>query len=126
MATYKTDDNIQGNGWTKYQQLVLNELQRHETKQDAFQHELINLRVSQTKLEVELKNISEQLRTLLEELTSLEDSLTTKVSSLNKEREELSSDIKIIKWKIGAFATAVSAVVTLAAQFFIKFMLHDS
>lgn len=125
MATNKTDDNIQGNGWTKYQQLVLNELQRHESKQDAFQHELINLRMSQTKLEVELKNISEQLKTLLTEVSSLENSLTTKISTLNKEREELSSDLRLIKWKIGAFATTVSTAITLGAQFFIKFLLHN-
>lgn len=124
MATNRQSEVIPGNGWTKYQQLVLNELQRHESKQDAFQHELINLRMSQTKLEVELKNISDKLEKLLDEVSSLEESLSGKVAALNKEREELSSDIKLIKWKIGAFATTISTIITLAAQFFIKYVLH--
>lgn len=125
MPTNKQEEVIQSNGWTKYQQLVLNELQRHESKQDAFQNELINLRVSQTKLEVELRNISKQLDTVLSEIATIENSLTSKVSTLNKEREELSSDVKLIKWKISAFATTVSTAVSLGAQFFIKFLLHN-
>jgi predicted nuclease with TOPRIM domain len=125
MPTNKQEEVIQSNGWTKYQQLVLNELQRHESKQDAFQNELINLRVSQTKLEVELRNISKQLDTVLSEISTIENSLTSKVSTLNKEREELSSDVKLIKWKISAFATTISTAISLGAQFFIKFLLHN-
>jgi hypothetical protein len=125
MPTNKQEEAIQSNGWTKYQQLVLNELQRHESKQDAFQNELINLRVSQTKLEVELRNISKQLDTVLSEISTIENSLTSKVSTLNKEREELSSDVKLIKWKISAFATTISTAISLGAQFFIKFLLHN-
>lgn len=117
---------IQGNGWTKYQQLVLNELERHENKQEAFQEELISLRVAQTKLEVELKNTSELLRKLTTETTDAEETLTNKVSVLNKEREDLSADIKLVKWKIGAIASIFSTAITLSIQFLIKLFLHNN
>lgn len=124
MANNKTEDLINGNGWTRYQQLVLNELQRHENKLDSVQKDAVTTQISITKLETELKNISEHLKTLIIETTALESSLNSKITILNKEREELSSDMKMVKWKIGAWATGLSTVLTVGAQLVIKFLLQ--
>lgn len=124
MANNKTEDLINGNGWTRYQQLVLNELQRHENKLDSVQKDAVATQISITKLETELKNISEHLKTLIIETTALESSLNSKITILNKEREELSSDMKMVKWKIGAWATGLSTVLTVGAQLVIKFLLQ--
>lgn len=119
------NEEVQSNGWTKYQQLVLNELERHEEKLNMLQSEIITLRLSHTRLEMELKNISTHLDKLLLEVASVDTKLTTKISTLNTERENLSSDLKVIKLKIAGFAAGMSLVFTVLAQIAVKFFLHS-
>lgn len=121
----KQDEQIPGNGWTRYQQLVLNELQRHEDKLNTLEREIINLRMANTRLEMEIKGNTDTLSKVLAELNKIESKFTSKVEALDDEREKLSTDLGSLKWKFAAASTVVATIFTAVIQGVIKFFLHS-
>lgn len=121
----QNDYQFVGNGWTKYQQLVLNELQRHEEKLDGLEKEIISLKMSYTRLETELKNSNELLSRLLMELRSVDGDLKTRTASLNTEREKMANELSGLKWKLGALAGIAATIFSAVVQTAIKFFLHS-
>lgn len=109
--------------WIQYQQLVLNNLQRHEDKLNILEEEIINSRVVTTRLEMEIKSNTNELSKILEELKSIEKKFTEKILALDAAREKLNGEISSVKWKITAattvFATALTAVLQGVVKFFI-------
>lgn len=120
----KNDDIVNGNGWTRYQQLVLNELERHEEKLDILEKEIISLRLANARIEMEIKINTDALNKLLAKIETLETSLITKTNTLNQEREKMSSDLSLLKWKVGAAATLAATVFSGILQGVIKYFLH--
>lgn len=120
----KNEETFNGNGWTRYQQLVLNELERHEAKLDALEKEITNLKLSNARLEMELRQISETLKNLTAKIEGIDGNFQTKTGALNTEREKMASDLNILKWKLGAFATAAATVISVVLQTVVKFFLH--
>jgi chromosome segregation ATPase len=120
----KNDEVINGNGWIRYQQLVLSELERHEAKLNILETEIIAIRLTHVRLETELKNNTETLNKVLIELKTLEQSMSAKVSTLNTEREKMSSDLTLLKWKVAGAATFIATVFTVILQTVAKFFLQ--
>lgn len=121
----KQEDPIAGNGWTRYQQLVLNELQRHEDKLNILEKEIINIRVANTRLEMEIKSNTDTLDKVLTELKSIESKFTEKLSALDKEREKLNNEMVTVKWKLTAATTVMATIFSGVLQGLIKFFLHS-
>ena len=120
----RQEEQIQGNGWTKYQQLVLNELQRHEDKLNILEKELINLRVANSRLELEIKINTDTLAKVLTELKTIEGKFSDKVGVLDKEREKLTTEVNSVKWKLAAGVTVLATVFSAIVQAVVKFFLH--
>lgn len=120
----KNDEVVNGNGWTRYQQLVLNELERHEEKLNILEREIVSLRLAHARLEMEIKANTLELSKVLAELKSIDSNLTTKISTLNSEREKMNSDLSALKWKVAGVATFISMVLTAILQGAVKFFLH--
>lgn len=113
-----------GNGWTKYQLMVLTELKRLDQNQAALSHEITQLKILVNQLQYELRAQSSQMQQLIEQLKKSEDILQTKVTEIDNVTSDLLYDSKLLKWKIGAFGSAVSVVFGVAVQLAIKFFLH--
>jgi len=120
----KNEDLVNGNGWTRYQQLVLNELERHEQKLDILEKEIVSLRLANARLEMEIKGNTDALNKLLIKIEALEASLTSKTNTLNNEREKMSGDLSLLKWKVGAAATVGATIFSGLLQGVIKYFLH--
>lgn len=120
----KNEEAVNGNGWTHYQQLVLNELERHEEKLNILEKEIVSLRLAHARLEMEIKANTDSLSKVLAELKSIDSNLTTKISSLNSEREKMNGDLSLLKWKVAGAATFVSLVLTAIFQGAVKFFLQ--
>ena len=110
-------------GWQNYQELVLTELKRHESKYGELSNELTNLRLSNTRMEVEMKNISVQLHRLLNELNSLEDMFSDKVEDMSVDKQDMKDDLSAVKWKLSAFVACTGTILTFIANALIKFFL---
>lgn len=121
----KNDEQILANGWTRYQQLVLNELERHEAKLDILEKEIVNLKLLNQRLELELQGNTGKLSSIMAKLDSLEKKLDDKTDELDKQREEMNVEVKGLKWKIGTAAAVVASVFTATVQAVIKYLfLH--
>lgn len=120
----RNEESLNGNGWTRYQQLVLNELERHEQKLNILEKELVSMRLAQARLEMELKMSNDTLSKVLVQLDSIEENLTSKISNLNTEREKMNGEVSSLKWKLAGIATFVSMVLTAVLQGAVKFFLH--
>lgn len=120
----KNEEAVNGNGWTRYQQLVLNELERHEEKLNILEKEIVSLRLAHARLEMEIKANTDSLSKVLAELKTIDSNLTTKISSLNSEREKMNGDLSLLKWKVAGVATFVSMVLTAVFQGVVKFFLQ--
>lgn len=129
------DDNetfsTRGNGWTKYQQLVLSELKRHEMNQLSLQNELRSLQIAHAKYEVEMTRGIEETKKLSSKVDSLSDdiavriekmtsTLESKMEHLDDAREATTLDLSKVKWKIGTFATALGMIGTAIVEGIVK------
>ncbi len=111
-------------GWTTYQKLVLNELERHEAKIDILEKELIVQRLLVAKLEVALETCNETIAEMAESLKSLDSTMLAKTAALNSEREKMNQDIGGLKWKVGTIAAGAATLITAAIQIAAKFFLQ--
>jgi chromosome segregation ATPase len=109
------DTSFRGNGWTKYQQLVLSELKRHEAKQEQIQQQIVTVQINQGKIDVTLGTLQTELRRLSSLITTIEDDWVEKFDELDEARESTVLDVNKIKWKIGSWAAGFS--VAAAAVF---------
>lgn len=124
LRTERNDDIRDDSGWTRYQQLVLSELERHEQKLDLLEKEIVDLRLANQKLEHEIATNTSTVTKLLTKIESLEAHLSAKIEVLNQNREQVNSEVKLLKWKVGGAAGVIATVATVLFQLAVKYFLH--
>lgn len=97
--------------WTNYQKMVLSELERHEEKQDQLSRDLTDLRLLVANMAAVLNQNTESIKDLSNQIKHFEQRAATQ-----------STDITLLKYKIGVVASAISTALTLLVQIGMKWL----
>jgi len=123
-------NNYEGNGWSKYQIMVLQQLDDHNSVLQNLNKELIEIKQNIAVSETELKMWRAQTMLSLEKLTSEvddilydESGLSRKIQALektNEVEEKVSTKTKAVWAMIGAILTFLASLGTKIAELVIK------
>jgi septal ring factor EnvC (AmiA/AmiB activator) len=105
------------NGWTQYQQLVINELQRLSTTHTSSMEHLGKIDIMITRLESDVKQVTRDIVNIAADLSAHIKFTDTSLNTHEAESIEQRAELNKIKWKIGAFSAGLSAVVAWLAQY---------
>jgi len=113
-------NNYEGNGWSKYQIMVLQQLDDHNSVLQNLNKELIEIKQSNAVSETELKMWRAQTMLSIEKLTSDVDSilydesgLSRKIQALektNEVEEKVSTKTKAVWAMVGAILTFLASL----------------
>jgi septal ring factor EnvC (AmiA/AmiB activator) len=109
----RSEDQINSNGWTRYQNLVLSELERHDEQLNQLNKEIVETKMELTRLRSDIKSLEAQVGKLVDAI---------KISE--KENSNLHLNISKLNWKAGGLITVLSSVVSIAGTALIKMLLH--
>jgi predicted nucleic acid-binding Zn-ribbon protein len=99
--------------WTEYQQLVLNELQRHEAKLNAMAEEIVGLKLALARLEIELKGLNIQTVKASEQIKTID--LARETNNLN---------VRLLTYKLSFIVGSISGLFGILTQVAVKYFLH--
>ena len=120
------NSNLSGNsggdqgGWNQYQKLVISELERLNGRQDNFDKEIVDLKLMQSRVTLEITHLTGDLK-------DVSDSIKASVEDLKKTKEEIDKQklsLNTINLKLGMFCFVVSTAAAAAIEMVIKFALH--
>lgn len=134
MNIFQTDsfnpNEYHGNGWSKYQIMVLQQLEDHNRVLQNLNKEIVDIKqqmaVAETELEAWRKNADTKLDLLEEKMTHVlydDTGLTRKVSDIQKHfdvEEKASAKVKAVWALYGAVAVFVVNLVVKIAEVWIK------
>lgn len=104
-------DTLIPDSWTHYQKMVLSELERHEEKQDQLAKDLTDLRLLVANMAAVLNQNTESIKDLSRQIKHFEQKSTAQ-----------STDITLIKYKIGVTASAIATALTFLVQIGMKWL----
>ena len=107
-------------GWTQYQKLVLAELERHDERQSALEKELIDLKLSQAKLTLELSNLVNAIKDLA---MDFKDSIKD-AKEVAKEATEHRIDIRELKMKFGWICAGIGLISGAGGSSLLEFIMN--
>lgn len=101
-------------GWTQYQKLVLDMLNRHDRKMEEFGSQLIEQKLSLREVQVDLERNIEVVKELI-----------AKLEETKKSQSENKLDLTKLQWKFGTLITIISTVIGWVGQAIVKMFLHS-
>jgi predicted nuclease with TOPRIM domain len=117
-------DAPEDQGWTKYQQLVLTELERHDKKLSLLEGEVMSIRLSDQRLEMEIRHNTDTLNRMFNRFETVESTLNEKITTLNTQRETINSEVNILKWKMYLISFFIAILATGLVNWLMKYILR--
>lgn len=111
--------NAQNETWTQYQKLVLAELERHDDRQSSFEKEIVELKLAQARLALELGTLNTNIRNLSIDLKDLAIEFKKTNTAISTQQV----DISALKIKMTIWCSAISIIASSAVAAIFKFFL---